>query len=390
MSFSKLAISIAAGVAVGLAGLGGSYVLPLDNEAIQYTTRPVDDPIARLQKDIDGGKLRLNYDDTQGYLASVLRALEVPQESQVLVFSKTSFQAPRIGPRMPRALYFNDSVSVGFVRGGDVLEIAAQDPKQGIIFYTLDQERVSKPKFERRDTCLQCHQSGSTLGVPGLFMVSVFPETSGMPLFQSGTTVVNQTKPIEQRWGGWYVTGQHGEQKHRGNALVRDKSRPDELEIERTQNQTDLSSKFDTGAYLTPHSDIAALMVFEHQAEYMLFAGEAPIESPIKGTAGFEKTFASVGPRDSKGRSLRELDLTRRMFKYPLSYMIYSEAFKSMPEVARTRVLTRIRELLTSTKDEPLNKHLSMEDRKAILEIATESGAFTGMTRPAENVTARN
>jgi hypothetical protein len=444
MSFSKvsskLAISVAVGVAVGLAGLGGSYVIPLDNEAIQYTTRPVDDPISRLQKDIDGGKLRLNYDDTQGYLASVLRALDVPQESQVLVFSKTSFQAPRIGPRMPRALYFNDRVSVGFVRGGDVLEIAAQDPKQGIIFYTLDQERVSKPKFERRDTCLQCHQSGSTLGVPGLFMVSVFPETSGMPLFQSGTTVVNQTKPIEQRWGGWYVTGQHGEQKHRGNALVRDKSKPDELETERTQNQTDLSSKFDTGAYLTPHSDIAALMVFEHQAhmtnlitrvgfearmavlnsntinkalgeptdklsesavrrinnaceemvEYMLFAGEAPIKSPIKGTAGFEKAFASAGPRDSKGRSFRDLDLTRRMFKYPLSYMIYSEAFKSMPEEARTRVLTRISELLTSTKDEPLNKHLSLEDRKAILEIATESGAFTGMTRPAGNASARN
>jgi hypothetical protein len=128
----------------------------------------------------------------------------------------------------------------------------------------------------------------------------------------------------------------------------------------------------------------------EEMVEYMLFTGEAPIKSPIKGTAGFEKTFASVGPRDAKGRSLRDLDLTRRMFKYPLSYMIYSEAFKSMPEVARTRVLTRISELLTSTKDEPLNKHLSLEDRKAILEIATESGAFTGTTRPAAKVSARN
>jgi hypothetical protein len=430
MRFSKLAVSIAAGAVIGLAGLGGSYVVPLDNDAIQYTTRPVDDPISRLQKEIDSGKLRLNYDDTHGYLGSVLRALDVPQQSQVLVFSKTSFQAPRIGPRMPRALYFNDRVSVGFVRGGDVIEVAAQDPKQGTIFYTLDQERVSKPKFERRDTCLQCHHSGSTLGVPGLFMVSVFPEPSGMPLFQSGTTVVNQTKPIEQRWGGWYVTGKHGEQKHRGNALVRDKSRPDELETERTQNQTDLSSKFDTGAYLTPHSDIAALMVFEHQAhmtnlitrvgfearmavlnsqtiqkalgeptdrlsesavrrinnaceemvEYMLFSGEAPIKEPIQGNAGFEKTFASIGPRDSDGRSLRDLDLMKRMFKYPLSYMIYSEAFRSMPDVARQRVLTRIRELLTSTKDEPFNKHLSLADRKAILEIATETGALPSVT----------
>ena len=80
-------------------------------------------------------------------MESVLKALDVPTESQVLVFSKTSFQASRIVPRLPRALYFNDHVSVGFVRGGDVLEIASVDPKQGVIFYTLDQQPAEKPQF---------------------------------------------------------------------------------------------------------------------------------------------------------------------------------------------------------------------------------------------------
>ncbi|HYP07724.1 MAG TPA: hypothetical protein VER03_15935, partial [Bryobacteraceae bacterium] len=185
--FTKLGIALGAGSLVLLGGLGGSYIVPLDHEAIQYVKHPVDDPIARLQKQIDSGQIRLSYEDEHGYLKAVLRALEIPVESQVLVFSKTSFQAPKIAPRMPRALYYNDRVSVGFVRGGDVVEIAAQDPKQGIIFYTLDQERVLKPRFERRDSCLQCHQSAATLGVPGLFVSSVFPDSTGMPLFQNGT-----------------------------------------------------------------------------------------------------------------------------------------------------------------------------------------------------------
>jgi hypothetical protein len=419
--FSKVTLSIGVGAAIAIAGLGGSYIVPLEHEAIQYVKRPVDDPVARLQKQLDSGEVRLNYESEHGYLKSVLQALEIPLESQVLVFSKTSFQAPKIAPRMPRALYFNDQVSVGFVRGGDVVEIAAQDPKQGTIFYTLDQERVAKPGFERRDSCLQCHQSGGTLGVPGLFVSSVFPDSTGMPLFQNGTTIINQTKPIEKRWGGWYVTGTHGSQTHLGNAVVRDKNKPDELETEGTQNQTDLASKFDTGAYLTPNSDIVALMVLEHQThmtnlltrigwetrmaitesdainkalnepanqrsestmrrinnaveemlEYMLFSEEAPITEPIRGTSGFAEVFVKQGPKDKQGRSLRDLDLTKRIFKYPLSYMIYSEAFDSLPAEAKDRVLRRLYDILRKGDTRPAFKHLSTADRRAIFEIVT-------------------
>jgi hypothetical protein len=419
--FSKLTIALTTGAIVALAGLSGSYVVPLDNEAIQYATRPVDDAVARLQKRIASGEAKLSFDDEHGYLASVLKALDVPVESQVLVFSKTSFQAPRISPRMPRALYFNDHVSVGFVRGGDVVEVASHDPKQGVIFYTLDQEATDQPKFERRDTCLQCHQSGATLGVPGILVSSVYPEPSGMPLFQNGTLLVTQTRPISERWGGWYVTGTHGEMKHRGNAVVKDKTKPDVLESEGTQNQTDLTGRFDTGAYLTPNSDIAALLVLEHQThmtnlitrvgfetrmaemssrvinkalgepedklsesstrrinnaseellEYMLFSGEAKITDPIRGNSGFAEKFAKAGPRDKQGRSLRDFDMNRRIFKYPCSYMIYSEAFDNMPELARERILRRLWEVLTTDETKPAFAHLSASDRKAILEVIT-------------------
>src|SRR4051794_7293367 len=414
--FSKLTIALMTGATIALAGLGGSYVLPLDNEAIQYATRPVDDAVARLQKKLASGETKLNFGDEHGYLESVLKALDVPVESQVLVFSKTSFQAPRISPQMPRALYFNDHVSVGFVRGGDVVEVASQDPKQGVIFYTLDQEAKVNPTFDRRDTCLQCHQSGATLGVPGILVSSVYPEASGMPLFQNGTLLVTQTRPISERWGGWYVTGTHGAMKHRGNAVVRDKNKPDLLETENTQNQTNLTGRFDTGAYLTPYSDIAALLVLEHQThmtnlitrvafetrmaemssrvinkalgepedklsesstrrinnaaeellEYMLFSGEAKLTDPIRGNSGFAEKFAKAGPRDRQGRSLRDFDLNGRIFKYPCSYMINSEAFDSMPELARERIFRRLWEVLTSDESKPAFAHLSGSDRKAI------------------------
>lgn len=409
-----------------LAGLSGSYLLPIDHDAIQYSKAPVDDAVARLQRRIDSGEVRLTADDNFGYLRSVLRALDVPESSQVLVFSKTSFQAPRIAPRTPRALYFNDHLAVGFVRTGDVLEFASLDPRLGIVFYTLDQEPSAHPRFERRDTCLQCHQSGGTLGVPGLVVRSVFPDSTGMPLFHAGTFVTDHRSPLKERWGGWYVTGTHGSQTHMGNAVVEDRNQPDVLSTAGAANLTDLHAKLDTGAYLTPHSDIVALMTLEHQTqmvnlitrvgwearlalydnaainkalgrgpnevsesathrinaaadelvEYMLFSGETRLTAPIQGTSGFAREFSSLGPRDGQGRSLREFDMHTRMFRYPCSYMIYSEAFNAMPEVVRDRIYRRLWEVLSGKDSTAPFAHLSAADRKAIYEIlrATKSG----------------
>ncbi|MCS7024103.1 MAG: hypothetical protein NZV14_04845 [Bryobacteraceae bacterium] len=405
------------------AELSGSYLLPLDHEAIQYSKLPLSDPVARLRAKLERGETKLAWDEEFGYLRSLLRELKIPIESQVLVFSKTSFQAPRISPRTPRAIYFNDTVSVGMVRGGEVLEIASQDPKQGVIFYTLDLERSENPRFERRDTCLQCHASGGTLGVPGLVVRSVYPEPTGMPAFHAGGFITDHRSPLAERWGGWYVTGKHGSQRHLGNAVARNRDKPQQLEMEGTQNVLDLRDKFDTGAYLSPSSDIVALMVLEHlthmtnlitrvgfetrlalhyqaginkafgrpaeelsestrrridsaveeMVDYMLFVDEAPLVEPVQGSNRFAEVFNHQGPRDSKGRSLRDFDLRTRLFRYPLSFMIYSEAFDQMPGEARERVLRRLFHILKGKDPSPKYRRLTAEQRQAIFEILLET-----------------
>lgn len=419
-----LAVSLAVATAA-FADLAGSYVVPLDDEAIQYATRAAYDPVELLNRKIERGETKLEFDGSHGYLRSVLRALGIPVESQVLVFSKTSFQAAAISPRWPRALYFNDSTAVGSVHSSDLLEFASVDPKLGVIFYTLDQKKVDKPHFDRRDAaCLQCHDSGGpTLGVPGLMVRSVYPDPSGMPVFQAGDFFTDQRSPLKERWGGWYVTGTHGEMTHMGNAVVRDRDHPEQLEGAAGLNVTDLSRKFDAREYLTPQSDIVALMTLEHQArmtnlitrvgyetaitiegqtafnnayhqpvdelsdvarhridsaveqlvEYMLFVDEAKLDAPIKGTSGFAEAFQKEGPRDRRGRSLRDFDLTQRMFRYPLSYMIYSEAFTGMPEAARQRIYRRLFDVLTEREKSPRFAKLSTDDRRAILEILQDT-----------------
>lgn len=418
--FSLLAILVP--VALAIAGLS-SDMLPLDDDAIQYATRPVDDPVNALQQRIDKGEAALKYDGELGYLPSVLQALNVSTTSQILVFSKTSFQAPRIGPHTPRALYFRDDVAVGFVRTGDILEFAAVDSKQGVRFYTLDQEPVAHPRFERRDTCLQCHQSSATLGVAGLMVRSVYPDRNGMPITSAGGFITDHRSPLKDRWGGWYVTGTSGDQVHMGNAVMPDATGGGQPVFEGISNVTNLDRFIDTSAYLTPHSDIVALMTLEHQTQmenliiragweariamvqnnafnkafgepetqirvstahridaaveelldYMFFGEETKLTSPIKGTSGFTEYFEKLGPRDSKGRSLRDFDLKTRMFRYPCSFLIYSEAFDGMPQIVKDRLYRRMWEVLTSRDNSPRFAHLSPSDRKAILEILLDT-----------------
>jgi hypothetical protein len=420
----KLLAGLAAVIAAfAYADLDGSYILPRDHAAIQYDTAPVADRVAALQERLRAGKAALKFDDRHGYLEAVLKALNVPVSSQVLVFSKTSFQAPRISPRMARSLYFTDDVFVGWVPGGDVLELASVDPRQGVMFYTMDQEAGPKPRIDRRDECLQCHASSGTLGVPGLVVRSVFVERSGMPLFHAGGFVTDHRSPLAQRWGGWYVTGTHGSQRHMGNVFAEDRDHPDELDREAGANVTDLKSRIDVANYLTPHSDIVALMTLEHQTrmtnliarvsyetrmavyeqkainkslgepedqlgesarrridnaaeallKYMLFADEALLDAPVKGTSGFAAEFAARGPKDHAGRSLRDFDLTRRMFRYPCSFLIYSDAFDALPPIARDRIYRRLWEVLTGADQTPTYARLTPADRTAVYEILLDT-----------------
>lgn len=397
--------------------------LPYESDPINYLTAPVDDPVSRLQTRLDAGEAKLNYDE-HGYLADVLRELGISRSSQMLVFSKTSFQRSRISRRAPRAVYFNDDTYVGFCQQGEVIEVSTSDPQQGAVFYTLKQEHVEKPTFQRQThDCLQCHVSSKTQDVPGHLVRSVYPDAMGMPVFNAGTFNTSHESPLKERWGGWFVTGTHGQQTHMGNVIVTNRQRPELLETAAGANVTDLAGLVETSPYLTPHSDIVALMVLEHQVKmhnlitvanyqarmalhyeasinkalgrpeghlsestqsrfkspaekllrYLLFVEESPLEERVTGTSDFATEFAARGPRDRQGRSLRDFDLERRLFKYPCSYEIYSAAFDGLPEVVRDYVYRRLHDVLTGKDQTSDFSRLSAADRRAIYEILIDT-----------------
>lgn len=394
-----------------------------EREPINYLDAEVNDPVAQLSKKLESGETTLRYDDQFGYLQSVLEALDVPVSSQTLVFSKTSLQLHRISPRRPRALYFNDDVYVGYCQNGDVLEFAATDANQGAIFYTLKQSaRDDQPSFVRdRGNCLSCHASSRTQGVPGYLIRSVFSDPAGRPKLGSGTFLTDHTSPFEQRWGGWYVTGNHGEMRHMGNTICEG----DEYTFDRDPgaNQSDLDEYIDTDDYIAPHSDIVALMVLEHQTQmhnaiaaanyetrqalhqsyqmnellerpkdyisesaqrriaasadrvlrYLLMVDEFQLTDAVKGASDFEAEFASRGIKDSRGRSLREFDLQTRLFKYPCSYLIHSPAFDALPKQVREQVVARLFAILEGRDDSPDFEHLTPKMRRDILDILIDT-----------------
>lgn len=411
---------------VKLAGRDQGFV-PYGDEPIRYLSGRVDDPVARLQERIDAGEVTLEYNGRHGYLESVLKLLDVPISSQTLVFSKSSFQYRKISPRSPRALYFNDNVYVGWVRDGHSLEIASFDANQGAIFYLLEQQRTAQPAFIRAALdCTQCHVAPGTRGVPGVLVRSIFTKPTGTQATHSSSFVTGHESPLRDRFGGWYVTGTHGRSTHMGNVFVEDPAHPEVLNRAAGANVADLSGRFETSAYPTAHSDIVAQLVLAHQTQmhnlitlvnfqarlslhahakaiaagerpsgplpeeaskgferpaeelvrYILFADEAPLEGPVAGTSDFAREFSARGPRDPRGRSLRDFDLKRRMFRYPCSYLIYSDAFDALPAPAREFVYRRLFEVLRGRGEGDGYAKVSPEDRRAILEIllATKPG----------------
>jgi hypothetical protein len=361
--------------------------IELTHPAIQYA-RSSNDPVASLLTRPEAVS-RLTSEGPSGYLRSILAALEIPESSQIMVFSKGSVQSGRIEANNPRALYFNDSVVVGWVRGGFV-EIAAQDPERGTVFYTAGSGLFGRLSIDRHDECLSCHFSHRTALVPGMI------EPMG------------HTRPLERRWGGWYVTGTLGTIQHFGNVDVERLKSGDAIPARAAVMS--LEKSFDTRGYLTPYSDVAALLVFEHQmqminqltrlgwetrvalhekrlnttsaafrervaevVDYMLFVDEAPIASKIQGTSGFAVSFSERGPRDLKGRSLRQLDLNTRLLRYPCSYMIYSAQFETLPSEAKAAVYDRLSSILSGKNNDVRYKRIAPSDRQAILEILRET-----------------
>ena len=381
-----------------------AFVVSRDHAAIRYSTADTTDPAAALNRRLRSGEVTLRFDATSGYLRSVLEALGIPVESQALVFSQTSFQAPHINFLNPRAIYFTDTVAVGWVRGGEVLEIAAQDPHQGVIFYALDQMQTPSPELKRNNDCLACHLSWDTLGVPGLMVESVHPLPDEISYVNGYNTI--HASPLEQRWGGWFVTGNHGGVRHLGNIPVMPKDKGKSKLANPTRPLASVEGLFDLSGYPTAYSDVVAQLVLAHQVrmtnmitrtawearlaaaepsadaslrvreaasdlvDYLLFVDEAAFVGPMQGSSGFAEWFARQGPRDPDGRSLREFDLRKRLFKYPCSYMIYTDAFDALPPAAKDAVYTRMWEVLSGReKRSPYSSMLSAADRQAIVQI---------------------
>lgn len=402
---------------VWIIGLG--MLIPAASLSVRRPQVPQDDPVTALIQRVQTDRTVLNFDEAHGYLTSVLKELKVPVSSQTLVFSKSSFQLTQISPDSPRAVYFNDDTYVGWVNHGEFIEIAHVDPKNGPAFYTIDQEYDPYPVIQpQTDQCLICHDTFQTSSpVPRLLMLSVLPNPDGNAL-KAAALITNDKSPFRERWGGWYVTGTHGSLRHLGNTIVH--ARADDiddmrkfitkLDLSAGANVTDLSKRFDTKEYLTPSSDIVALMVLGHQTHVhnmitsgvyeirdavqkgmsdkmaqilkdagepivkaMLFSEEAPLTGPVAGTSGFAAEFSARGPRDSKGRSLRDFDLQHRLLRYPMSYLIYSESFDDMPAELKDYVMRRFHQVLSGEDTSAEFAHLSADDRKAILEILHET-----------------
>lgn len=384
-----------------------------EHPSIQYATRPTTDRLVKLDQALGDGQRSFAREPQTGYLLPLLQALGVPAESQLLVFSKTGVQRAYTSPRTPRALYYDESVAIGYVPGAPEIELATQDPQQGVIFYTLNQSD-SKPRLTRRTSCLGCHVSASTMYVPGLIARSNTVGEDGNVLPRFGSYDVTHRTPHPDRWGGWFVTSEgaaapYGQRAHAGNITVEGRGN--------TSNQIFidwLNSSPETRGYPSFSSDIVSLLTFDHQvhainlltrlnwesrvasssgektgldsdlddlvnelADYLLFVGEAPISVPLTPNPAFARHLESQAPRDSRGRSCGQLDLTDHLFRYPCSYLIYSDAFKALPDSARRPVFDRMLDILKGKDSASKYSRLSPEDRSAVLEILKETNPVT-------------
>ncbi len=395
-------------------------LVDIEHPAIQYTHGHLDDPGDHLNFRLQYNETHLKFDGPQGYLRSVLNEFKIPIDSQIVVFSKTSFQSERISPQNPRSLFFNDSVIVGWVHGGPVIEIAAEDPHQGMIFYKIGQRPDGPIHLDRDVNCLSCHIAPENAGLPSALMHSVYAGPDGTPIPELGNFLTDDRSPFAQRWGGWYVTGSTGSTVHMGNEDVAAKGRALKPMLSgepRTLESLKGLGLFDTNSYLSPYSDVVALMVFEHEmhmmnlltevgwrtrlalyqrdqnpswgarratehvlrdtsrefVDYMLFTDEAPLTDKVEGTSGFDEEFSKRGPDDSKGRSLRQFDLHHRLMRYPCSFMIYSDAFDGLPDEAKGAIYQRMWQILSGQDRAEKYRKLSLDDRKAIVEILRDT-----------------
>ena len=414
---------------------------------IPYGEKPTHNAIAHLIDRMDRGEVKLKFVPGRGYLDSLLQALNIDPSSQTLVYSKTSLQIDLIKATTPRAIYFDDTTYVAWIPDTRIIEITTMDSAVGPVFYTLPNTDPASAHMDRETSrCLTCHDTFSMMGggVPRFLFMSSPVTVAGEPLTNEISQDTTDATPLRERWGGWYVTGAPSNLPHFGNLQVKGTVQPvQDLASLRLAGRTldKLDGMFDTKPYLTDHSDVVALLVFEHQvyienlitrASYkgrtmvarlndgqsadelswdqlpakaqpivkamleplvkaLLFVGATPLPGKITGNSGFDHWFQAQGPRDSRGRSLRELDLTTHVFRYPLSYMIYSIGFDGLPNYAHEYVYHRLADILSGRDKSTPYSHISAADRATALQILTQTKpafATFAQTLNAQNTSA--
>jgi hypothetical protein len=408
-----------------------------DYPAIDYSGPARQNRVWRMQEKIDSGELKLQWEPRWGYLRSLLKALDIDLSTQTMVFSKTSLQISHISEKTPRAIYFNDDTYIGWVQNSEYLEIAAVDDQLGVIFFGFHNRRDASPLLDREGgRCLTCHDTYSMMGggVPRVMVMSapVDHETDTRAKGSSATEVDDRT-PISERWGGWYLSGWYLPGKdgkpvaHFGNLPLRTDSVADggaqiRALIPTRDNRGNLAGFFETEAYLTDKSDVVALLVLEHQTlaqnlitrvlfkvhqvlpqeagkakapkswstlspekqqelkpvieplvRALFFADAAPLAGQVITSSGFTERFARRGPRDSEGRSLRDLQVDQRLFRHRLSYMIYTDSYKALPVYAREYIESRIVEVLQGRDQTGLSDSLDPAERAEISQILVDT-----------------
>ena len=413
----------AARTLVGLVGVLGSALASewepdLDSEPHRYFQRTAVDRFSRRIPELAAGGLPLDRSSERAFLKSLLRALDIPESSQLLVFSNTSLQLSLINPDNPRALYFSDDLYLGYVPGGKI-EVATIDAELGAVFYIFDIPRSdSRVVVERARRCMNCHANEDTLKVPGLSVKSVAPGPGGGSLdtFHPGQS--GHTQPLAERFGGWYVTGTGGFDGHWGNRMGR------LYQGELSATPLEPGTRFSFERYPVGTSDLLAHLLHEHQVggvnrliraqyrfrelrhrnggsvpqalpldleteladllSYLLFAQEAPLPaSGIPGNPAFREGFA----RNRKvvdGHSLKDLDLRTRLLRFRCSYLVHTPFFEGLDADLRRRILRDLDHALSPEKRNAASRHLSDSEAAVIRTIlrATVPGFPNGTVGP--------
>ncbi|HTQ35966.1 MAG TPA: hypothetical protein VMH77_02925 [Steroidobacteraceae bacterium] len=406
---------------------------------IGYSTAATHNRVWRLQQRLESGQTRLAWDPKFGFLPALLQELDIDPDSQVLVFSRTSLQFDHISEHKPRAVYFNDDTYIGYVQDSTLVEVATIDSEKGAVFYAFQNRQDDTVTHMEREggRCLTCHDTYSMMGggVPRLMVLSSpVDDAADTRTYTSGDETDDRT-PLAERWGGWYVTGNTGTQTHFGNLPLRDEVSGEKLRelAGRRLNIGSVKQYVDASSWLTDKSDVVALLVLEHQtsvedlitrANYkvrtvMARAGDAVVAAPrsweditpgdrkrlgqmieplvralffqdaapyghrIESSNDFATRFSQQGPRDSRGRSLYQLDLNTRLLRYPLSYQIYSAQFDALPQYALDYIYSRIVEILQGRDKTGISASIAPEDRKAITGILIDTKpALAALLRP--------